>query len=164
MKNNFIIEALPDTEFKQYTQLNNEQLKPLNAKWLIADANPGYPCRVSLVDAQIGERVLVLPYIHHNVNSAYQGSGPIFVREQAIKKNLVINEIPAFLHHRQLSVRAYNCENNMIAARITSGAELTKILDQLLDDAAIEYIHIHNAGPGCFNCAVYRAKENVQSS
>ena len=48
--------------------------------WLVADQHPGFPCRVSLQDALPGERVLALSYAHHEVESPYQASGPVFIR------------------------------------------------------------------------------------
>jgi len=50
--------------------LNDEELALHQAKWMIVDEELGYPCRVSLEDAKIGERVLFLPYWHHDVESA----------------------------------------------------------------------------------------------
>ena len=54
MKQNFLISAIPKAVFKSYFQASDSELGRLNAQWLIADASPGYPCRVSLIDAQVG--------------------------------------------------------------------------------------------------------------
>ena len=64
-------------------RLSDEELHERSAQWLVADAKPGYPCRVTLEDAEIGERVLAVPFIHHDVQSPYRASGPVFVRESA---------------------------------------------------------------------------------
>jgi len=55
---------------------NNEELKLLDAAWITVDTEPGYPCRVSLSDAKVGERVLAVSFSHYNVNSPYRASGP----------------------------------------------------------------------------------------
>ena len=39
--------------------LNDKELASHQAKGVIVDEEPGYPCRVSLEDAKIGERVLL---------------------------------------------------------------------------------------------------------
>ena len=129
----------------------------MNAKWLVAESKPGYPCRVSLKDAEIGENVLLIPYKYHNVQSPYQASGPIFIRENAEAAKLDINEIPEILAKRLLSVRAYNIESLMIHAEIVQGVDLEKVIRHQFSHSNVTYLQIHNANPGCFNCNVNRA-------
>ncbi|WP_372771582.1 DUF1203 domain-containing protein [Pseudoalteromonas sp.] len=157
MTTNFLIKALAKDNFHELMLKDNEKLSISEAVWITVDAEPGYPCRVSLSDAKIGERVLALSFCHHNVNSPYRASGPIFVREKAQMANLDINEIPKMLRHRLLSVRAYNSENLMIGAEVVQGKELEFAIDRQFQNSDVEYIHIHNAIPGCFNCSVHRA-------
>ena len=128
-----------------------------DARWLQADASPGFPCRVSLRDADVGERVLAFNFEHHAVASPYRASGPIFVRADAQTAAPGVNEIPAMFHHRLFSVRGYDGHAMMIAAKTTPGSELAAVVSELFGNAEIGYLHIHNAGPGCFNCAVERA-------
>ena len=153
----FQITALNKDNFHELMLKNTEELKVAHAVWLTVDNEPGYPCRVSLSDAKIGERVLALPYCHHNVNSPYRASGPIFVREHAQRVKLNVNEVPEMLRHRLLSVRAYSVENFMIEAEVLQGQDLESAIDRQFQNKDAEYIHIHNANPGCFNCSVYRA-------
>ena len=157
MKTNFLIKALTIDSFNELILKNNDELKLADAAWLNVDAEPGYPCRVSLMDAKIGERVLALSFCHNDVNSPYKASGPIFVRENALTVKLNINEVPKMLRHRLLSVRAYNSQKLMIGAQVTQGIELESAIGKQFQNRRVEYIHIHNANPGCFNCSVYRA-------
>jgi hypothetical protein len=154
---NFQIKALAKHEFEELIQLNDNALANQSAHWIQVDASPGYPCRVSLMDAEVGERVLALSYFHHHVASPYRASGPIFVREHAITAKLAINEIPQMLRHRLLSLRAYNATAIMVGAEVVEGAELEFAITRLFQQSDVEYIHIHNAKPGCFNCSVHRA-------
>ena len=80
----------------------------MGARLMLADAEPGFPCRVSLEDAKVGETVLLLPYTHHDVGSPYRASGPVFVRRHAAEARLGPGEVPQMLRHRLLSVRAYD--------------------------------------------------------
>ncbi|MFM2485616.1 DUF1203 domain-containing protein [Celerinatantimonas yamalensis] len=157
MTTNFLIKALTTDSFHELMLKNNDELKLFDAAWFTVDAEPGYPCRVSLTDAKIGERVLALSFCHHNVNSPYKASGPIFVREKAQMAKLDINEVPEMLRHRLLSVRAYNSGKLMIGAEVVQGKVLESAIDRQFQNRDVEYIHIHNANPGCFNCSVYRA-------
>jgi len=157
MTTKFLIKALNTNDFHDFMDKNDDELEIYHASWKTVDADPGYPCRVSLSDAKIGERVLVLSYCHHNVNSPYRAAGPIFVREKAEMAKLDFNEVPEMLRHRLLSVRAYNSGKLMIGAEVIQGTELESAIDRQFQNIAVEYIHLHNANPGCFNCSVYRA-------
>ena len=156
MNTNFIIKPIKKSTFAEYLNQSQEQLAKVNTKWLIADSRPGYPCRVSLKEAEVGERVLLVPYKYHNVKSPYQASGPIFIRENAETAELNINEIPEILAERLLSVRAYNIESLMIHAETVQGADLEDVIRNQFLNSSITYLQIHNANPGCFNCNVYR--------
>ncbi|MBE0363863.1 hypothetical protein PULV_a1373 [Pseudoalteromonas ulvae UL12] len=88
MKNNFVFVALSEELFASYTDMSDSELLQHNAMWLTVDSCPGYPCRVSLQDAQVGEQVLALSFTHHDVASPYKAAGPIFVRKQAKKRHV----------------------------------------------------------------------------
>lgn len=156
MRNNFQIIALEEKEFNNLFLMNEEELKNIGAVKMIADQKPGFPCRVSLKDAEVGEEVILLNYQYHFVNSPYKASGPIFIRKGATTANLDVNEIPVMLHHRYLSVRGYNIESMLVDARVTEGVNLRMMIDDVFDNKDVAYIHIHNAKPGCYNCLVKR--------
>lgn len=159
MKTDFQIHGLPIEIFQPWFDLSPRDLQQKRGRWLTAEASPGYPCRVSLTDAQMGERVLALPYTHLDVTSPYRASGPIFVREQAMQSQMPKNTLPDFLRHRLLSLRAYDAAHMMIAAAVVDGAELVTAIHRQLHNDAVQYLHVHNAGPGCFMCAVHRAAQ-----
>ena len=121
------------------------------------DSDPGCPCRVSLADAKVGERVLVLAFDHHDVDSPYRASGPIIVRQDSVTIKPDVNEVPKMFRHRLLSIRAYDMSHMMIDAQVVAGTELELVIENQFSDSAVGYIHVHNANRGCFDCAVYRA-------
>ncbi|MGI0119958.1 DUF1203 domain-containing protein [Zooshikella sp. RANM57] len=154
MKTDFLILPLDSSLFNS---LSNSELEAANAKWLEVDTCPGYPCRVSLEDVKVGESILVLTYTHHKVTTPYQSSGPIFVRENAITAETKVNEIPHMLRHRLLSVRGYSKDGTMLEADVIEGKVLERHIKGIFQNADVDYIQIHNAKPGCFNCTVVRA-------
>jgi len=155
MQTQFIIKPLSHNTFSHLMQLSQSELAMHNAKWISVDSKPGYPCRVSLAEASVGERVLAIPFYHHDVDSPYRASGPIFVREHANTADIKPNHIPEILKQRLLSLRAYNSKNMMCDAAIFQGEEnLIKGIKNFFENTEIAYIHIHNANPGCFNCSV----------
>ena len=157
MQHDFQIVALEGETFAGYFSKTEQELKSLNAMRLIADKKPGFPCRVSLQDAEMGEVVLLLSYVHQNAGSPYQSSGAIFIRKNAKTAHLGKNEIPNMLRHRLLSVRAYNADNMMLEAMVIEGKILEETIHALFEKKEIAYLHIHNAKPGCYNCLVQRA-------
>jgi len=70
---------------------------------------------------------------------------------------LDINEVPEMLRHRLLSIRAYSSGHLMTGAEVVQGKELESAIDRQFQNMNVEYIHIHNANPGCFSCSVFRA-------
>lgn len=157
METNFRIVALDDAEYKDLFDLSEEALGNKDAVRKIVDKFPGYPCRVSLQDAEIGDEVLLISHTHHPGSSPYRASGPVFIRKGARQARREINEIHKMLEHRLLSLRAYTQEGMMIAAQTIKGKELRKEIHTIFQDLASAYIHIHNAAPGCYNCQVNRA-------
>jgi hypothetical protein len=97
MTHSFQLIALPIERFSPLLTLSDEELAAHGARRLVADEKPGYPCRVSLVDADPGERVLAVSFTHHDVDSPYRASGPIYVRAAARTASPEVNEIPAML-------------------------------------------------------------------
>jgi len=152
----FIIKALDHQEFKPLFDLSNVELEEKGIKRMIVDEKPGYPCRISLEDADIGEEVILLPYEFHKTNSPYQGKGPIFVRKGVSTKVLKNNEIPRMLNHRLLSFRGYDKNGLMKEALTEKGINTYSTIEQIFINTEIEYIHIHNSSPGCYNCEVRR--------
>jgi len=156
MVNNFRIVALDQVQFTSLFSLSESELNAKGMKKMIVDEFPGYPCRVSLTDAEIGEEVILLNYEHHNVNSPYRSNGPIFIRKIGQTANPKMNEIPIMFNHRLLSIRGFDKDAIMIFAEVMSGENLKENLFSILQNHAISYLHIHNAKPGCYNCRVER--------
>ena len=129
----------------------------MDARRLVVDETPGFPCRVSLADAEVGETVLALPFTHHDVSSPYRASGPIFVRRGVESATPEVDEIPLMFTHRLLSLRGYDEDAMMVAAEVVDGSMLEAAIRGQLDDESVRCRHIHNARPGCYNCRVDRA-------
>ena len=61
------------------------------------------------------------------------------------------------LRHRLLSLRGYDAAGMLMGAQIASGTEIESVIERLFSDERVRYLHVHNAGPGCYNCSVVRA-------
>lgn len=154
---NFQITGLPAARFAPLFALGNEELAARGVVRMVADQQPGFPCRVSLRDAEVGETVLLLNYEHLPVASPYRSSHAIFVRQGASDARLAVNEIPQVLRTRLLSVRSLDRSGMMIDADVVPGQELTAAIERMLDRSTSAYLHVHNAKPGCYAARVDRA-------
>jgi uncharacterized protein DUF1203 len=155
----FRVSGISAEVLNEFRQLSDDELRQRNVFRYIADHNPGYPCRVSLVDAEIGESLLLLNFEHLMSSSPYRSVGPIFVRESARETFVRIDEIPEVLRApgRVLSVRAYD-RNDMLAGAVVIGtAEIDQSIQEFFTNRQVAFLHVHYAGPGCFACRVDRA-------
>ena len=122
-----------------------------------ADRDSGFPCRVSLADARVGDELLLLPYAHQPAETPYRASGPIYVRRDARRAELAPGVVPPYVTRRLMSLRAYSAGHWMVAAEVCEGVDAARELARMFDDPAVAYVHLHNARRGCFSCAAHRA-------
>jgi hypothetical protein len=153
----FRISPLPLEDFSLLFQLSDAELRSRGMRRVVADSKPGFPCRVSLDDAEVGEALILLPYEHHPVQGPYRSSGPIFVRENAKPAVLRVNEVPQYVRERYLSVRAYDDDGMMVRAKVTHGRDLVDCVSELFAEDRARFLHVHNARPGCYAFRVDRA-------
>jgi hypothetical protein len=152
----FRIFALPSDRFASLFSLTDESLNELGVVRKIADAKPGFPCRVSLVDAEIGETVLLLNYEHQPAPTPFRASHAIYVREGALQAQCAIGEVPNLLRTRMISLRGFDEGHMLIAAELAHGRELETSIQHLFENDAVSYLHLHYAKPGCYAARVER--------
>ncbi len=153
----FQIHALPAAVFAPLFDMSDAARAARNARRVVVDAKPGYPCRVSLADAEIGESVLLVHYEHQPEATPYRASHAVFVREGVEGTRPAPGEVPDVLKSRLLSLRAFNASHEMIAADVMPGEGLADAAEAMFADPAVQYLHIHNAKPGCYAARATRA-------
>ncbi|MBM0107338.1 DUF1203 domain-containing protein [Steroidobacter sp. S1-65] len=153
----FQISGLPLSPFAPLFAMSDHELARHDALRVIADRRPGFPCRISLQDAEIGERLILLNYEHLAVASPYRSRHAIYVREAAVEARLDLDQVPEQLRSRLLSIRAFDDSGMMKAAEVAPGTALEHVIGQLLAAPDVTYLHIHNAKPGCYAARVDRA-------
>ena len=153
----FIISGLPRARFEALFGLSEAELAARGVVRQQVQTSPGSPCRVSLEDAAVGESVLLLNFEHQSAASPYRASHAIFVREGAAEYRPVPGAVPEVLRRRTLSVRAFDADGMMVAAEVVPGADLEPVIARMLGEPEADYLHLHNAGPGCFAARVDRA-------
>lgn len=150
----FRIRAIGAERFEALYRLPDEALAALGVRRIQVEESPGYPCRVSLRDAEVGESVLLLNHVHHDAASPYRASHAIFVIEDAEEARPGVNEVPLALASRLLSVRAFDEVGDMISADVCEGAVLADCIARLGALEGVTELHVHNARPGCYAARV----------
>jgi Protein of unknown function (DUF1203) len=159
----FQLSGLHYEQFESLFALSEEQLHSLGVVRCIATESLGFPCRVSLRDAAIGDELLLLPYQHQSAASPYRASGPIFVRRGAKRCELPAGIVPPYVSQRLISLRAYDASHMMIDATVCDGASVAKHLEQSFSTAEVAYVHLHNAKRGCFSCLASRVAQEAEA-
>jgi len=152
----FQFKGLPFAPFEPLLHMSDAELKAIGARRMIADEKPGFPCRVTLEDAQIGERVLLVSFPHQDASSPFKASGPVFVRETARETYRSDAVPPVFRAGRLLSARAYDAAGMMVDADVIDGNNLELLLEKLFARDDTDYVHVHYARRGCFAAQVER--------
>jgi hypothetical protein len=152
----FRIRGLEPTQFAHLFALDDAELARHGAVRRVSDGKPGFPCRVSLEDAEPGETVLLVNYEHLAVDSPYRSRHAIFVREKAGAPFDGVNTVPAMLRDRLLSLRAIDAGGNIVDAEVTEGTGLAALIDRFFADDRVAYLHAHFARRGCFAARIDR--------
>lgn len=153
----FRITALPRARFAPLFALDDAALAVHRARRVVADAKPGFPCRVSLVDAEPGESLILVHHEHQGADTPFRASHAIYVREQAVEATLDPGEVPALFRHRTLSLRGFDSAGMMRDATLAPGTAIEAAIDAMLANRAIAYVHLHYAAPGCYAARADRA-------
>lgn len=154
----FRILPLPLAPFQPLFALDDPALEALGARRMVADAPHSAPCRVSLADAEPGERLVLLNHRHlDEASSPYRSEGPVFVREAATEAALDPEIVPDMLSRRLLSIRAYDANWMMTDADVVEGRDLGDRLTRWFADTRVVRIHMHTARRGCFMSLAERA-------
>jgi len=153
----FRISGLPASSFTSLYDLSDAELAARGVERLIAESKPGAPCRVSLEDAEPGERLLLLNYEHQSAATPYRSCHAIFVREGAVEARPEVGETPEALRIRPLSVRSFDLRGRMLDADLTDGHRLEPLIERLFAAPAAAYLHVHYARRGCYAARVDRA-------
>jgi len=136
--------------------LSEDELAEHGVVRMTVTAKPSFPCRVSLTDRDIGERVLLLNHVSHDVAGPYRASHAIFVTEGAEEAAEYVNEVPPVFAPRVLSLRGFDRNGMMADAILTQPGEADAGIRKLFDNPAILTIHAHNATRGCFSARIER--------
>jgi Protein of unknown function (DUF1203) len=151
------IQGLSPAPFMPLYGLSDDELASRNAKRYIANSKPGFPDRIEMRDAEPGERLILVNYVHQPAKTPYHASHAVFVLEGAEKAYDAVNEVPEVLRRRILSIRAFDLNHWLVEGDVCDGRELEATIQRLFSSPEVAYLHAHYAKPGCYAARVERA-------
>lgn len=150
----FRVRGLPAEQFQDLFRLSDVELERRLARRVVAE-NSGYPCRISLTDAEPGDTVILLNYEHQSVASPFRSSHAIYVREGERTFDAV-DDVPQQLRKRVLSLRGFDRHGMLLQADLVDGKQLESGIEAMFAAPAVDYIHAHFAKPGCYAALIER--------
>lgn len=154
------IRGLERSQFDRFFGMDDAELARNRAKRVVASADRGFPCRVSLEDARRGETLLLVHHTSHAVETPYRSSYAIFVREAAAAPADLTGRVPPVFEGRPLALRGFDARGELAAARLAMPGEADQAIRALLEEEPqIAYIDAHNAAHGCFAARIERNPE-----
>jgi hypothetical protein len=152
----FQVNALPADSFQPLFAMTDEHLATVRASRMRVDTKPGFPCRISLADAEIGESVILLNFEHQQAESPFRSTHAIFVRENVEQAFPAAGMIPESIQSRLISIRGFDDKHFMINADVIDGSCLREMITDMFEDPKVAYLHLHYARPGCYAARVTR--------
>ena len=151
----YVVRGLDPTPFRPLFGLTDEELEERGVVRMTV-TSPTFPCRVSLTDRAIGEKVLLLNHVSHDVANPYRAAHAIFVTEADQDAAEYVDGVPPVFETRVLSLRGFDKNGMMADAILTQPGEADAGIRKLFGDPEIETIHAHNATRGCFSAKIER--------
>jgi hypothetical protein len=150
------ITGIDPAPYRHLFGLSDDELASEGIVRMTVTQKPSFPCRVSLTDRDIGEHVLLLNHVSHDVANPYRARHAIFVTEGADQAGEYVDEVPPGFDARVLSLRAFDSDGMMADAILTQPGEADAGIRKLFANPAIVTIHAHNATRGCFAAKIER--------
>ncbi|WP_332819745.1 DUF1203 domain-containing protein [Sphingopyxis sp.] len=151
----YSIRGLSPDRFAPLFAMDDAELAEHNARRVTAAADRGFPCRISLEDARMGEELILLHHTSHDVDTPYRSAYAIYVRP-GVAAATYRDALPPVFEGRPLALRAFDEHGMLQTARLAGPGEADGAIRDLFADATISYIDAHNAAHGCFAARVER--------
>lgn len=151
----YIVRGLDPVPYQPLFGLSDEELA-MRGVVRMTVTTPTFPCRVSLTDRALGETVLLVNHVSHDVAGPYRASHAIFVTEGAEEAAEYVDRVPPVFEKRILSLRGFDKDGMMTDAILTQPGEADTGIRKLFENDDIVSIHAHNATRGCFAARIER--------
>ena len=151
----FSVHGLSPDPFAPLYGLSDDALAKRRARRVVVNGT-GFPERIEMRDGQVGETLLLVNFEHQPADTPYRSSHAVYVREGATEP-WSGDHLPEVMRRRLLSLRGFSADGSMVDADVTEGTAAEAVIERLLADPRIAYIHAHYAKPGCYAARIDRA-------
>jgi hypothetical protein len=121
------------------------------------DESPGYPCRVCLREAAVGDEVFLIAHRASPVEHPHSVVGPVYVHAHACVPWAAAGSLPPIVSTRSMALRAYDAAGDLVACDLAEGPQLDAAIARLFEDSRAAAVHLHFARAGCFACRLERS-------
>ncbi|WP_439566801.1 DUF1203 domain-containing protein [Sphingopyxis sp.] len=151
----YSIRGLSPDRFAPLFALGDAELAAINARRVTATSDRGFPCRISLDDAQAGEEVILLHHVSHDVDTPFRSAYAIYVRA-GVDTAAYYDALPPAFAGRTMAFRGFDAAGMLVAAQLAPGEDGDEAIRALFANPAIAYIHAQYATNGCFAARIER--------
>lgn len=151
------IRGLDPAPFRPLFGMDSDELAARGVVRMTVTEKPSFPCRVTLQDREIGEQVLLLNHVSHDVANPYRAAHAIFVTEGDVQAAEFVDEVPPVFEPRILSLRGFDANGMMAEAVLAQPGEADEGIRRIFENPYIATIHAHNATRGCFAARIERS-------
>lgn len=151
----YMVSGLRRNDFMKLFAMSDTELAERNAVRVQATGH-GFPCRVSLKDAEEGDTLILLHHVSHDVATPYRSSYAIYVNEAGSEAAPYVDSTPPVFEGRPIALRGFDGRGMLHAAALALPGQADAKIRELLVDPEIAYIHAHNAAHGCYSARIDR--------
>ncbi|MEQ1726433.1 MAG: DUF1203 domain-containing protein [Sphingopyxis sp.] len=144
------ISGLSPEPFADLLALGDTALAQRGAVRVTATSKPGFPCRISLEDADVGEELILLHHVSHDVATPYRSAYAIYVRVDARETATYHDALPPVFEGRPIALRGFDAAGLLKGALLAAPGQADEQIRALFARDEIAYLHAHNAAHGCF--------------
>ncbi|MFG6488844.1 DUF1203 domain-containing protein [Roseateles sp. BYS78W] len=152
----FRVTGLSAQPFAHLFGLSDHELARHGALRLMTGEGDRHPDRIELRLARPGETVLLVNHEHQGADTPYRSRHAIFVREHASASFDAIDRLPLMLRSL-MSLRAFDADGMMVDADVAEGEAVEALIERLLSQPGVAYLHAHYARRGCYAALIRRA-------
>ena len=115
------------------------------------------PCRQCLHTFAVGsERRILFTYDAFESSEELPLPGPVFIHEEKCERYPETGGFPPDLVHHRLTLNAYARGRRLLAQEYVAGGAVEHVLQRLLGDPVVDYIHVRDTQAGCYDFRIER--------
>src|SRR5436305_3879957 len=124
----------------------------------LATENDTGACRSCLTVFVPGEGRILFAYAPNQCDHSYNEIGPIYIHERECQPYLEYDAFPLELRTRQpITLRCYASNGIMIDGELVGQRPVEEVIEKLLENSQIKYLHARTASVGCYIARIERA-------